>query len=77
MSYKVIKRYKTHFITDLTGVKAFSYKVINNIYRTLENISSFRRSYNFITRGLKQEENPLYFPLYNALITYNENELER
>jgi hypothetical protein len=71
MSYKVIKRYKTHFITDLTGEKGLSYKVINNIYVNLRNISSFRKSYNFITWVSKQKGNPLYFPLFNLFITYN------
>jgi hypothetical protein len=71
MSYKVINRYKYYFITDLTGVKCLSYKVINNIYRNLNNIDSFSKSYNFITRVFKQEVYPLYFQLYNAFITYN------
>jgi len=71
MSYKVITRYKNHIITDLTEVNCLSYKVINNISGTIRNINFLIKSYNFITRVLKQEGNQLYFPLYNFFITYN------
>lgn len=64
MSYKVIKRYRNHVITELTGVNCLSYKVINNLCKSLRNSISPREYYNFITRVLKQKENPLYFPSY-------------
>jgi len=76
MSYKVIKRYKSHFITVFTGEKCSSYKVINNNIKDSIAISSIRCSYNFITRVLKQRRNALYFPLYNFFITYNGNKKE-
>jgi hypothetical protein len=75
-SYKVIKRYKYHFLTVLTGENCQGYKVIRNFNKILQNNIYRSLYYNFITLFFKQKEYPLYFPLYNFFITYNGNKKE-